>query len=143
MDDFPDNAVGYFARAYRDKDYSVTVFDTKGTFPREGFDTVLKVEDTKPSGLDPIKFAIEGYFDPYTATTIVQTVYGLDRALTERLYSDILSGKVESVPGALKASEEYSEVIAESYTAIDQLLYSGDVPELGESVLINLGNPTA
>ncbi|MDI3475871.1 MAG: hypothetical protein PWQ79_2210 [Thermococcaceae archaeon] len=140
MDDFPDKALGYFVRTYRDKGYYVVVFDTKGTFPREGFDTVLDVEDTKPDGLDPIKFAIEGYFDPYTAATIVQTVYGLDRALTERLYSDILSGKVGSVPEALKAGEKYSEVIAESYSAIDQLLYSGEVPELGKNVLVNLGN---
>ncbi|WP_054839509.1 hypothetical protein [Thermococcus sp. JCM 11816] len=36
---------------------------------------------------------------------------------------------------------EASEVIAESYSAIDQLLYSGDVPpELGKNVLVNLGN---
>lgn len=140
MDEFPDNALGYFVRAYRQKGYSTIVFDTKGTFPKEGFDTVLEIEDTKPNGLDPIKFAIEGYFDPYTASTIVQTVYGLDRTLTERLYSDILSGKISSVPDALKAGEKYSEVIAESYTAIDQLLYSGDVPELGKNILVDFGN---
>lgn len=35
---------------------------------------------------------------------------------------------------------EASEVIAESYSAIDQLLYSGDVPELGKNVLVNFGN---
>ncbi|WP_209476635.1 hypothetical protein [Thermococcus stetteri] len=139
MDEFPDKAVGYFVEAYREKGYSTIVFDTKGTQPREGFDTVLEIEDTKPNGLDPIKFAVEGYFDPYTAATIVQTVYGLDRALTERLYSDILSGKVGSVPEALKAGEKYSEVIAESYSAIDQLLYSGDVPQLGNSVLVDFG----
>ncbi|AMQ19173.1 hypothetical protein [Thermococcus peptonophilus] len=140
MDDFLDKAIGYFVGAYREKGYSTVVFDTKGTFPKEGFDTVLEIEDTKPNGLDPIKFAIEGYFDPYTAATIVQTVYGLDRTLTERLYSDILSGKVGSIPEALKAGEKYSEVIAESYTVIDQLLYSGNVPELGKNILVDFGN---
>jgi hypothetical protein len=140
MDDLPDKARNYLARAYREKEYSTIIFDTKGTFPREEFHTVLEVEDAKPNGLDPIKFALAGYFDPYTAATIVQTVYGLDRVLTERLYEDILSGKVRSVPEALKAGEKYSEVIAESYTAIDQLLYSGDVPKLGESILVDLGN---
>ncbi|WP_456369007.1 hypothetical protein [Thermococcus sp.] len=140
MDNYPDQAIEFFVDAYRKIGYSVVVFDTKGTFERDGFDTIIDLEDAKPGGLDPIKFASKGYFDPYTAATIVQTVYGLDRTLTDKLYSDILSGRVGSVPEALKAGEKYSEVIAESYTLIDQLLYSGDVPVFGENVLVNLGD---
>ncbi|ACS33814.1 hypothetical protein [Thermococcus gammatolerans] len=140
MEAFPDKALGYLAGEYHKKGYSRIIFDTKGSFDGVGFDTVLKIRDTQPSGLDPVKMAEKGYFDFYTAATIVQTIYGLDRALTETLYSDILAGKVESVPEALKAGQKYSEVIAESYTAIDQLLYSGEVPELGQNILVDFGD---
>ncbi|ASJ00842.1 hypothetical protein [Thermococcus gorgonarius] len=140
MDEWPDKALEHLAGKYMEKDYSRIIFDTKGSFSEEGFDTVLRIQDTKPSGLDPIKLAGEGHFDFYTAATIVQTIYGLDRTLTEMLYSDILAGKVGSVPEALKAGQKYSEVIAESYTALDQLLYSGEVPELGQNILVDFGD---
>lgn len=140
MDEWPGKALRHLAGKYAEKDYSRIIFDTKGSFGEEGFDTVLRIQDTKPGGLDPIKLAGEGHFDFYTAATIVQTIYGLDRTLTEMLYSDILAGKVGSVPKALKAGQKYSEVIAESYTALDQLLYSGEVPELGQSILVNFGD---
>ena len=140
MDDYPLGFLRYIVGEYRKLGYSAVVFDTTGRFPKEGFDTVISIEDGKGTGLDPIRMAAEGYFDRYTAATIVQTLYGLDRTLTDRLYSDILSGKVESVPGAAKAGEKYSEVILESYTPLDEAFYSGEVPELGKSVLVDMGN---
>ncbi len=139
MDDYPLVVLRYIVGEYRRIGYSAVVFDTTGKFPREGFDTVLSIEDGKGTGLDPIRMSAEGHFDPYTAATIVQTLYGLDRTLTDRLYSDILRGKIKSVPEAAKAREKYSEVILESYTPLDEAFYSGESPETGKSILVDLG----
>ncbi len=139
MDEWPGKALKYFVEKYREIGYGTVVFDTTGTFPAEGFDTVIKVEDGKGTGLDPIALASAGLLDGYTAATIVQTVYGLDRTLTERLYADFLAGKVKSVPEAAKLKTKYAEVIAESYTPLDEAFYSGKAPEFGKNVLVNLG----
>ncbi len=140
MDDYPLRFLDYIVGEYRKLGYSAVVFDTTGKFPKEGFDTVISIEDGKGMGLDPIRMAAGGYFDPYTAATIVQTLYGLDRTLTDRLYSDILCGKIKSVPEAARAGEKYSEVILEGYTALDEAFYSGETPNLGKSVLISMGS---
>ena len=139
MDEWPGKVLKYFVEKYREIGYGTVVFDTTGTFPAEGFDTVIKVEDGKGTGLDPIALASAGLLDGYTAATIVQTVYGLDRTLTERLYADFLAGKVKSVPEAAKSKTKYAEVIAESYTPLDEAFYSGKAPEFGKNVLVNLG----
>ncbi|WP_297507362.1 hypothetical protein [Thermococcus sp.] len=138
MDDYPRRFLEYIAGEYERIGYDRIVFDTTGQF--EGnFDTVIEIKDGQPTGIDPIKFALKGLIDPYSAVTIVETLYGLDRALTDRLYADVLLGKVKSVPDAVKANQKYSEVILESYTALDEAFYSGDVPKLEGSVLVNLG----
>ena len=139
MDDYPLRFLGYIVEEYRKLGYSAVVFDTTGEFPKDGFDTVISIEDGKGAGLDPIRMAAGGYFDPYTAATIVQTLYGLDRTLTDRLYSDILSGKVNSVPEAARAGEKYSEVIMESYTPLDEAFYSGETRGLGGNILVDMG----
>ena len=139
MDDYPLRFLEYITGEYRKLGYSAVVFDTTGKFPKEGFDTVLRIEDGKGTGLDPIRMSSKGFFDPYTAATIVQTLYGLDRTLTDRLYSDILGGKIKSVPEAAKAGEKYSEVILESYTPLDEVFYSGETPKLEGSVLVDMG----
>ncbi|AEK72756.1 hypothetical protein GQS_04275 [Thermococcus sp. 4557] len=139
MDEWPGKALEYFAGKYREMGYETVIFDTAGTFPEEGFDTVIKVEDGKGTGLDPIALASAGLLDGYTAATIVQTVYGLDRTLTERLYADFLAGKVKSVPEAAKSRTKYAEVIGESYTPLDEAFYSGKAPGFGGNVLVNLG----
>lgn len=100
---------------------------------------MIEVRDGSPLGLDPIKLFRVGYFDPYTAVSIVQTLYGLDRSLTDRLYVDVLLRKVSSVPEAVRRDEKYSEVILESYTPLDEALYTGELHELKGSVLVNLG----
>ncbi len=140
IDDDPLRVLKYLADRYRALGYGAIIFDTHGEFPGEGFDTVIKIEDGKPSGLDPIKMAKMGMMDLYSAATLIQTVYELDRTLTDRLYVDILQGKISSVPEATKAGEKYSEVILESYTALDEAFYKGKPPELGKSVLVNLGD---
>lgn len=139
MDEWPGRALKYFADEYRKLDYGVVVFDTEGDFPEEGFDTVIRVKDGKKTGLDPLVLASQGLLDGYTAATIIQTTYGLDRTLTERLYADFLAGKVKSVPEAAGAKAKYSEVIQESYTPLDEAFYSGKPPEFGKNLLVNLG----
>jgi hypothetical protein len=139
MDELPQNALKYFVDSYRESGYRSVVFDTEGDFPEEGFDTVIRVEDGKSTGLDPIKMSLKGLMDGYTASTVVQTLYGLDRTLTERLYADILAGKVKSVKDALGIKAKYSEVIEETYTPLDESFYFGEPPELKGNVLVDLG----
>ncbi|ASJ08696.1 hypothetical protein A3L11_05420 [Thermococcus siculi] len=139
MDEWPGKILQYFVERYREIGYGTVVFDTTGTFPEEGFDTVIKVEDGKGTGLDPLVLASEGIIDGYTAATIIQTVYGLDRTLTERLYADFLAGKAGSVPEAAKSENKYAEVILESYTPLDEAFYRGKPPEFGDNILVNLG----
>ncbi|NJE49017.1 hypothetical protein [Thermococcus sp. 9N3] len=138
MDDYPVRFLSYVIGEYRKLGYSAVVFDTTGEVEGD-FDEVIEVRDGASLGLDPIKLYKAGYFDPYTAVTIVQTLYGLDRSLTDRLYVDVLLGKVSSVPEAVKRNEKYSEVILESYTPLDEALYSGEPPKLEGSVRVNLG----
>ncbi|ASJ02622.1 hypothetical protein A3L09_04780 [Thermococcus profundus] len=139
MDEWPGKALQYFVGKYWEIGYGTVVFDTTGTFREEGFDTVIKVKDGEGTGLDPLALASKGILDGYTAATIVQTIYGLDRTLTERLYADFLSGKVKSVPEAAKSENKYSEVIQESYTPLDEAFYRGNAPEFGKNILVNLG----
>ncbi|NJE75471.1 hypothetical protein [Thermococcus sp. ES12] len=139
MDEWPGKALKYFADRYREIDYGVVIFDTEGDFPEEGFDTIIGVKDGQGTGLDPLALASKGVLDGYTAATIVQTVYGLDRSLTDRLYADFLAGKVKSVPDALKSGGKYAEVIGESYTALDEAFYSGEPPRFGKNILVDLG----
>ncbi|NJE01660.1 hypothetical protein [Thermococcus sp. JdF3] len=139
MDEWPGKALKYFADRYREIDYGVVIFDTEGDFPEEGFDTIIGVRDGQGTGLDPLALASKGLLDGYTAATIVQTVYGLDRSLTERLYADFLAGKVKSVPDALKSGGKYAGVIGESYTHLDEAFYSGKPPEFGKNILVDLG----
>jgi len=138
MDDYPRRFLGCIASEYADIGYSRVVFDTTGEFEGD-FETVIEIRDGEGTGIDPIKFALDGLIDPYSAATIVQTIYGLDRALTDRLYADILFGKVKSVPDAAKAGEKYSEVILEAYTPLDEIFYSGEIPKLEGDILVNLG----
>lgn len=140
IDEEPLKVLKYLADKYRELGYGAIVFDTHGEFPEEGFDTIVKIEDGKPAGLDPIRMAKMGMMDLYSAATLVQTIYGLDRVLTDRLYADIMLGKISSVPEAAKAGEKYSEVILESYTPLDEAFYGGEPPELGKSILVNLGD---
>lgn len=139
MDKWPGKALKYFADRYREIDYRTVIFDTEGSFSKEGFDTVIEVKDGRGTGLDPLVLARKGLLDGYSAATIVQTIYGLDRTLTERLYADFLAGKVESVPEAVKSDGKYAGVIAESYTPLDGAFYSGEPPEFGENILVELG----
>ncbi|ASJ10134.1 hypothetical protein A3L12_01900 [Thermococcus sp. P6] len=139
MDQWPGRALSYFSERYREIDYGRVIFDTTGDFPEKGFDTVIRVKDSREAGLDPLVLAGKGLIDGYTASTIIQTVYGLDRTLTERLYADFLAGKVRSVSGALKSDQKYAEVIEESYTPLDEAFYSGNPPEFGRNILVDLG----
>ncbi len=138
MDDYPVRFLSYLMRQYREIGYSTVVFDTTGDFEGE-FDEILEIRDGGNTGLDPIRLYKAGYFDPYTAVTIVQTLYGLDRSLTDRLYVDVLLGKVSSVPEAVKRNEKYSEVILESYTPLDEAFYTGEPPKLEGSILVDMG----
>ncbi|NJE09761.1 hypothetical protein [Thermococcus sp. MAR1] len=139
MDEWPGKALKYLVDRYREIDYGTVIFDTEGDFPEDGFDTIIRVKDGEGTGLDPIALARKGLLDGYTAATIVQTVYGLDRTLTERLYADFLAGKVRSVPEAMKSDGKYAEVIRESYTPLDEAFYSGKPPEFGKNILVELG----
>jgi len=138
MDDYPVRFLEHVAAEYAKIGYSRLIFDTTGEFKGD-FDTVIEIRDGEETGIDPIKFAFDRLIDPYSAATIVQALYGLDKALTDRLYADILLGKVKSVPDAAKAGEKYSEVILESYTPLDEVLYTGEPPKLEGSILVNLG----
>ncbi len=139
IDKDPTEMLEWITESYRKLGYSTIVFDTGGNVRGE-FDSVVKIEDGKPAGLDPIVLWRKGIIkNPYSAATILQTIYELDMALTNRLYADILSGKVKSVDDAVKSKEKYSEIIAESYTSLDDALYSGDPPELKGNILIDLG----
>ena len=46
---------------------------------------------------------------------------------------------MKSVPDAAKAGEKYSEVILESYTPLDEVLYGGEPPKLEGSILVDFG----
>ncbi len=139
IDRDPTYMLELMASEYGKLKYSAIIFDTRGGFKGD-FDSVVSVRDGKPAGLDPIVMWREGLLtDPYTAVTIIQTIYELDSALTNLLYSDVLSGKVKSIHDAIKAGAKYSEVMMESYTPLDEALYSGDVPKLGKGVLVDLG----
>jgi len=46
---------------------------------------------------------------------------------------------VKSVPETAKSEEKYAEVIRESYTPLDEALYSGEPPEFGKNILVGLG----
>jgi len=141
IDNDPTKMIKYLADKYLEKDYGIVVFDTTGDYPKEGFESIIKIEDGKPTGLDPIKMAKEGIIDdPYTAVTIVQTIYELDRSLTEKLYADVLFGKIESVPQAASAEEKYAEVIKESYTSLDETFFQGSTPNFGNSILVDLSD---
>jgi len=141
IDDDPSNFLAYVGGKFLEKDYGLIFFDTRGKFSREIFDTVIKIEDGKPVGLDPIKMVKGGIMsDFFAAATIIQTVYGLDSALTNKLYADILEGKVNSVQEAAASKETYGEVIRESYTSLDEILFKGEPPTLGRNVLIDFGN---
>ncbi|KPU62942.1 hypothetical protein EP1X_06160 [Thermococcus sp. EP1] len=141
IDDDPTKVIEYIGDRFLEKEYGLVFFDTRGKYSKEKFDTIVKIEDNKPTGLDPIKMAKEGILKNfYTAATIIQTIYGLDRSLTNKLYSDILTGKIKSVPEAAVSKEKYSEVIRETYTTLDEVFFKGKPPELGKSVLIDFGN---
>ncbi|USG99218.1 hypothetical protein K1720_06630 [Thermococcus argininiproducens] len=141
IDDDPTKVIEYIGDRFFEKEYGLVFFDTRGKYSKEKFDTIVKIEDNKPTGLDPIKMAKEGILkDFYTAATIIQTIYGLDRSLTDKLYSDILTGKIKSVPEAAVSKEKYGEVIRETYTTLDEVFFKGKPPELGKSVLIDFGN---
>ncbi len=139
MDEWPGAVLKYFGDHYLEIGYGLVIFDTTGNYPRDRFDTVINVKDGKKMGLDPLILASKGLMDGYTAATILQTAYGLDRTLTERLYADMLAGKVKSVSEAVGSKAKYSEVIQESYTPLDEALYSGKPPEFGKNILVNLG----
>jgi len=138
MGTWPVKLLHHIAGHYGKMGYSPVIFDTTGDYPEDGFDTVLRIRDGEPTGLDPIVLSSEGHFDGYTAATIIQTLYGLDRTLTDRLYADMLAGKVKSVGDAVSSKSKYAEVIVESYTPLDEAFYGGEPPELGSSVLVNL-----
>ncbi|AFK22178.1 hypothetical protein Py04_0576 [Pyrococcus sp. ST04] len=124
---------------YREKGYDIVVFDTSGRFPTGFFESVLRIEEGTPAGLDPLKMARAGIIkDPYSAVTIVQTIYELDSASTDKLYSDFVTGKVGSIQDAIRAKKTYSEIIMESYTELDDMLFSGDPLKVPESGLIDL-----
>ncbi|USS40514.1 hypothetical protein NF865_09470 [Thermococcus aggregans] len=140
IDDNPSRVIEYIGDQFLEKDYGLIFFDTQGKYPKEKFDTVIKIEDNKPTGLDPIKMVEKGLLkDFYTAVTIIQTIYGLDRSLTDKLYADILEGKVKSVKDAAKSKEHYGEVIREVYTPLDETFFEGEPPELGKSILVDFG----
>ncbi|AAL80505.1 hypothetical protein PFDSM3638_01750 [Pyrococcus furiosus DSM 3638] len=140
IDNDPIEVMEYLLRQYKEeKKYSIIVFDTSGEFPTTMFEKVVRIEEGRPAGLDPLKMAKMGIInDPYSAVTIVQTIYELDRALTDKLYADFIAGKVNSIEEALKAKKEYSEVIAESYTDLDGILFSGDPIVIPDTALIDL-----
>jgi len=140
IDDDPTRVIDYIGDQFLEKEYGLIFFDTRGKYPKEKFDTVIEIEDNKPTGLDPIKMVKKGLLkDFYTASTIIQTIYGLDRSLTDKLYADILGGKVKSVADAAKSKEQYGEVIREVYTSLDETFFEGEVSELGKSILVDFG----
>jgi len=140
IDDDPTRVIEYIGDQFLKKEYGLIFFDTRGRYPKEKFDTVIKIEDNKPTGLDPIKMVEKGLLKNfYTAATIIQTIYGLDRSLTDKLYADILGGKVKSVRDAAKSKEHYGEVIREVYTFLDEVFFEGEPPELGKSILVDFG----
>ncbi|NJE25102.1 hypothetical protein E3E22_00350 [Thermococcus sp. MV5] len=141
IDNDPTKVIEYIGDRFVEKEYELVFFDTRGKYPKEKFDTIVKIEDNKPTGLDPIKMAKEDILnDLYTAATIIQTIYGLDRSLTDKLYSDILTGKIKSVPEAAVSKEKYGEVIRETYTTLDEVFFKGEAPELGKSILVDFGS---
>lgn len=140
IDDDPTRVIDYIGDQFLEKEYGLIFFDTRGKYPKEKFDTIIEIEDDKPTGLDPIKIVKKGLLkDFYTAATIIQTIYGLDRSLTDKLYADILRGRVNSVADAAKSKEQYGEVIREVYTALDETFFEGEVPKLGKSILVDFG----
>ncbi|MFA4667836.1 hypothetical protein QDY65_04840 [Pyrococcus kukulkanii] len=139
IDDDPVEVMEYLLAQYKEKGYSIVVFDTSGHFPTGLFESVLRIEEGNPAGLDPLKMARMGIIkDPYSAVTIVQTIYELDSASTDKLYADFVTGKVNSIADAVKAKKNYSEIILESYTDLDEMLFSGDPVRIPESGLIDL-----
>ncbi|MFA4663279.1 hypothetical protein [Pyrococcus kukulkanii] len=139
IDDDPVEVMEYLLAQYKEKGYSIVVFDTSGHFPTGLFESVLRIEEGNPAGLDPLKMARMGIIkDPYSAVTIVQTIYELDSASTDKLYADFVTGKVNSIADAVKAKKNYSEVILEGYTDLDEMLFSGDPVRIPESGLIDL-----
>ncbi|MFA4647592.1 hypothetical protein P8X24_10180 [Pyrococcus kukulkanii] len=139
IDDDPVEVMEYLLAQYKEKGYSIVVFDTSGHFPTGLFESVLRIEEGNPAGLDPLKMARMGMIkDPYSAVTIVQTIYELDSASTDKLYADFVTGKVSSIADAVKAKKNYSEVILEGYTDLDEMLFSGDPVKIPESGLIDL-----
>jgi hypothetical protein len=141
IDDDPTKIIDYIGDKFLEKGYGLIFFDTRGKHPKEKFDTVIKIEDNKETGLDPIKMVAKGLIkDFYTAATIIQTIYGLDRSLTDKLYSDILAGKIKSTSEVATSKAHYGEVIRESYTFLDEVFFKGEPPELGKSILVDFGN---
>ncbi|MFA4640756.1 hypothetical protein [Pyrococcus kukulkanii] len=139
IDDDPVEVMEYLLAQYKEKGYSIVVFDTSGHFPTGLFESVLRIEEGNPAGLDPLKMARMGIIkDPYSAVTIVQTIYELDSASTDKLYADFVTGKVNSIADAVKAKKNYSEIILEGYTDLDEMLFSGDPVRIPESGLIDL-----
>ncbi|ASJ17502.1 hypothetical protein A3L04_10705 [Thermococcus chitonophagus] len=139
IDDDPVEVMEYLLAQYKEKGYSIVVFDTSGHFPTGLFESVLRIEEGNPAGLDPLKMARMGIIkDPYSAVTIVQTIYELDSASTDKLYADFVTGKVNSIADAVRAKKNYSEVILEGYTDLDEMLFSGDPVRIPESGLIDL-----
>lgn len=141
IDDDPTRVIDYIGDQFLEKEYGLIFFDTRGKYPKEKFDTVIEVGDNKPTGLDPIKMARKGLLkDFYSAATIIQTIYGLDRSLTDKLYADILGGKIKSVADAAKSKEHYGEVIREVYTPLDEVFFKGKPPEFSKSILVDFSN---
>ncbi|CAB50419.1 hypothetical protein [Pyrococcus abyssi] len=139
IDDDPALVMEYLLAQYKEKGYNVIVFDTSGKFPTSLFDNILRIEENSPAGLDPLKLARVGLIkDPYSAVTIIQTIYELDRASTEKLYADFIKGKVNSMDEVVRSKESYAEVINESYTELDEMLFSGEPMKVPESCLIDL-----
>lgn len=139
IDDDPVDVMEYLLSQYKEKGYNLIVFDTSGKFPTSLFDNIVRIEENAPAGLDPLRLAKVGLIkDPYSAVTIVQTIYELDKASTEKLYADFIKGKISSVSEAVKVKESYAEVINESYTELDEMLFSGEPMKIPESCLIDM-----
>ncbi|AEC52075.1 hypothetical protein PNA2_1159 [Pyrococcus sp. NA2] len=139
IDDDPVEVMNYILTQYKEKGYTLIAFDTSGRFPTSLFDNVLRIEENTPAGLDPLKMAKVGLIrDPYSAVTIIQTIYELDRASTEKLYADFVRGKVSSMNDVVKSKESYAEVINESYTELDGMLFEGEPTKIPENCLVDL-----
>jgi len=137
IDNDPWSVVEHLSREYKKIGYDSIIFDTRGIVEGQ-FENVVSIEDGKELGLDPINLWKEGLIkDPYTATTIIQTIYELDSTSTKRLYSDIILGKIKSMKEVIKSEKSYAEVIKESYTELDEIFYSGEPPKLEGGVLID------